>query len=1072
MSFLLLSFASFEVLAQERSITGKVTSAEDGSGLPGVNVILKGTTTGTVTDIDGNYKLTVPSDGGTLIYSFIGLVSQEVEMGSRSVIDIQMVSDITQLSEVVVTAQGLERESKSLGYSVETVSSDKVQGVAEPDPLRALSGKVPGVNINANSGAPGSSTKITIRGNSSLLNDNQPLFVVDGVPYNNDFITSSGVNPGTGGLTGGGAFSSRMADLDPNNIESISVLKGGAAAALYGSRAANGVVLITTKTGSVKDYNKGFEVTYNFSYSVEKIGNLPNYQNTYGVGTKFNYAQANGSWGAPFPGTKPYANLDSIPHWYNGTPGFEELWGTNVPYRAYPDNVEDVFQTGSLMENSVTISGGTENSRLTATLSSLDQEGFVPNSEFKRHNISIGGSTNLENGLYVSGNIAVTKSIQKGPISGIGNLGQNNTSFFARAMLLGRNWDMSQPYQNPLDLGSAFMVGRSNANNPLWSAENTGISSEVDRYAATFSVGYDILDWLSVNARLGLNTYNQLTQEFQRPNGTGTPIGTFTERNDRFTEINGDFILTGSRDINEDLNIKVVAGVNINQRTQQGQQVNGSGYVTFDIEDLDNMSAISPAGGFYSRKRILGAYADVNLGFRDFLFLGLTGRNDWSSTLPIDGNSFFYPAANASFVLSDVVDLPSFMNFVKVRGGWSQVGNDTDPYLLSTVFLANSSLADQISQNTAQKPFRAVSGATLSNVATDPGLKPEQTTEIEAGLDLTLFDRITLNATWYKRNTTDQIGQIALADETGFRSFLTNFGEVENKGWEIGLDITPIQLDNGFRWNFFGTFTHNKNLIVELRDGVDQINFGSGFAGSVGNVHIAGQEFGLLEGSVDARDDEGNLLIDPASGELIESAELGIIGNPNPDFKVGFTNTFSFKGITLGAVIDWTQGGDVFSTQIDSYLGRGVLEFQGNDRERYNIIDGVYGNINTQEPLRDENGDKIQNRTIIDTNTLYFGQTFASNGSDEWVVFDGTVVRLREVSLTYALPQSLLENTFIGRVNIGLVGRNLWYNAPNFTEDSNYDPEASQFGNRNQSGIHYGVAPSAKRYGVKLTVTF
>ena len=748
------------------------------------------------------------------------------------------------------------------------------------------------------------------------------------------------------------------------------------------------------------------------------------------------------------------------------------MWGTNVPYQAYPNNVEDVFQTGSLFENSLTISGGSDKARLSATLSSLDQEGFVPTSKFLRHNVSVGGSTNLENGLYISGNIQITKSVQRGPISGVGNLGQNNTSFFARAMLLGRNWDLSQPYQNPLDLGSAFMVGRSNANNPLWSAENTGITADVDRYATTFSVGYDILDWLSVNARFGMNTYAQRTQEFQRPNGTGTPIGTYTERNDRFTELNGDIIVTGSRDLSEDLNLKVVAGWNINQRTQVGQQVNGSGYVTFDIEDLDNMSAISPAGGFYSRKRILGAYADVNLGYRDFLFLGITGRNDWSSTLPIDANSFFYPAVNASFVLSDVVDMPSFINFVKIRGGWSQVGNDTDPYLLNTVYLANNSIADLTSQTTAQKPFTGISGATLSNVATDPALKPEQTNEIEAGIDLTVLDRVTLNATWYKRNTTDQIGQISLADETGFRSFLTNFGEVENSGWEIGLDVTPISLDNGFRWNFFGTFTHNRNLIVELREGVEQIRFGSGFAGSVGNVHIAGQEYGLLEGSVDARDQDGNLLIDPSNGELIEDDELGIIGNPNPDFKVGFTNTFTWKGFNLGVVIDWTQGGDVFSTQIDSYLGRGVLGFQGEDRERFNIIEGVYGNPNTLEPIRDENGNKIPNRTIIDTNTLYFGQTFASNGSDEWVVFDGTVVRLREVSLTYSLPQSLLENTFIGRASVGLIGRNLWYNAPNFPEDSNYDPEANQFGNRNQSGIHYGQAPSAKRFGVKLTVTF
>ena len=1057
--------------AQDRTVSGKVTSAEDGSAIPGVNVFVKGTTTGAVTDIDGNYKFSVPADGGTLVYSFIGLVSQEVEIGSRSVIDISMVSDVEQLSEVIVTAMGIERESRALGYSVENVTGSQVQQIAEPDPLRGLQGKVAGVVITGSSGAPGSSTKVTIRGNSSLLNDNQPLYVVDGIPYNSDFVTTSGTNPSSGGLTGGGAFSSRISDLDPNNIESITVLKGGAAAALYGSRAANGVVLITTKTGSGNVSKKGLEVTFSTLFAVEEIANLPDVQNTYGTGTNFSYAQANGSWGAPFIGTKPYATLESIPHWYSGRSGLGEFDGVEVPYRSYPNNISDVFDTGSLFENSLSISGGGEKSVFSATLTQMKQSGFVPGSEFERYNISVGGKATLDNGLYVGGNIAITNSMQDGPISGVGSLGQNNTSFFARALLLGRNWDiLGQPHQNPVDKGSEFFVGRSNANHPFWAAENTGIKSDVARYSASVNLGYDIMEGLNVILRLGTNTYNQQIQEFQRPNGTGTPLGTLSETNASQTELNTDFVINYTNDLSEDFNLNILVGNNVNQRTSNVQQINGSGYVIFDIDDLDNLSAISPAGGGFTQKRIFGVYADATVGYKDFAFITLTGRNDWSSTLPKDGNSFFYPAVTGSLVLSDMIDMPSWATFVKIRGGWSQVGNDTDPYLLTTPFVVNSYL--NVSSATAQKPFRGVSGATLSNGATDPDLKPETTSEIEAGIDLEIFDRFGVNATYYKRNTTDQIAPISLADETGFTSLLTNFGEVSNEGVEIGLDISPFDFQNGFDWNIYATFTHNKNKIVSLTEGIDEVQFGSGFAGGVISVHQPGQEFGLIQGSVDARDDEGNLLIDPSNGQMIPALGRSIIGNPNPDFIAGLTNTFSYKGIVLTAVLDWKQGGDVYANQVSSELGRGVLAFQAEGREIMNIIPGVYGDPNTLEPIRDESGNKIPNQTIVETNTLYFGQTFAANGSDEWAVWDGTVVRLREVSLLYNFPKTLLEKTFLGAASIGIVGRNLWFTAPNFPKGSNYDPEVNQFGTRNQQGIDFGAAPSAKRYAVKLSVTF
>lgn len=1081
-NFLRMGFVLFALLltqmalAQDRTISGKVTAREDASPIPGVNVILKGTTNGTVTDFDGNYKLDVPPEGATLVFRFIGLRTQEIDIGNQSIIDVAMEADITQLSEVVITAVGIEREARALGYSVENVSGDKIQQVSEPDALRALQGKVPGVNIGGSSGAPGSATRITIRGNSSLLGNNQPLFVVDGVPFNNNEYQTFNQ------LADGGAYSNRAADLDPNNIESMTVLKGAAAAALYGSRAANGVILITTKTGNAKASRKGLEMTFSSSYAQEKIANLPEYQNTYGTGTNFNYQQANGSWGAPFIGKRDYALTDSITHWYSGRPGMSEFDGVMVPYRAYPDNVEKLFQTGNVFENSLNVTAGNEKSVLSVTASNLENKGYVPNTSFSRTNISAGGNTQLENGFIVGANLSYIRSRQKGVQSGVGALGANNQSAFARALYLGRNWDVhGQPYQNPVDLGSEFMVGRGQADNPLWSYENAGFESQVNRIIASVNLGYDIYDWLNVAYKIGINSYNQKNKDFIRPGSTGAGgLGRVTEDNISFEEIESNFLVTFTRDFSDDFSFRGILGHNINQRIQDWQAVQGTQYVVFDIDDLDNTNNVIPFGGEYSRRRLMGVFADLNFGYKNWAFLTLTGRNDWSSTLPKGANSFFYPAVTGSVVITDALGMDSkALPFLKLRAGWSQVGNDTDPYQLKPVYLVNSVLITNPSP-TAALPFTqtggsTVPGATLSNIERDPNLRPERTEEIELGVESKFFgDRVSLDVTVYKRLSKDQIAGISLPEESGFTFYFTNFGEVSNKGIEIGLGVTPVRTTSGFDWDIFGTFTHNKNVVEKLTEGVDEIQVvsdGSAFAGSVDAVLRPGEEYGLLKGSVNDRDQDGNLLIDPANGQMIRSLDPMIIGNPNPDFIVGITNTFSFKGFSLNAVFDWRQGGDLFSNTISSMLGRGVLQLT-EDREMNQIIPGVYGDPNTHEPYRNENGEKIPNQTMVEVNSLYFGETFAINSADEWNVFDATTFRLREVSLGYEFPRKLLSNTPFGAISLSVTGRNLWYLAPNFPESTNFDPEINQFGSTNKQGIEYSSTPSVKRYAVNLRISF
>jgi len=1068
--------------AQETTVTGKVTASEDGSPIPGVNVFLQGTTTGTVTDFDGNYRIEVPSGGGVLVFRFIGLTTVEEDIGSRSVIDVAMGYESTQLSEVVVTAVGIERESRALGYSVEQVSNEEVSQVSEPDVLRALQGKIPGVNISGSSGAPGSATRITIRGNSSLLGNNQPLFVVDGIPYNNsEFRTFNQLGDGT-------AYSSRIADIDPNNIESMTVLKGAAAAALYGSRAANGVVLITTRTGNAKASKKKLEMTFSSSYAFEQISNLPDLQNSYGTGVAFGYQQANGSWGAPFIGKKNYASVDSIVHWYSGRPGMSDFDDVMVPYRPYPDNVKDLFQTGQIFDNSLNIMAGNERSVLSVTATYTTQDGYVPNTGFDRFMLSAGGNTELENGFIIGANLAYTRSDQKAVQSGVGSLGGNNQSAFARALLLGRNWDViGQPYQNPVDLGSEFMVGRGQADNPYWSYENAGGETAVSRIVAQISLGYDITDWFNLSYKLGFNTYSQFNKDFIRPGSTGAQgIGRVTTDDILFSELESNLIATFTTDINENFSFRGIIGQNINQRKLNRQAVQGTQYVVFDIDQLDNTNNVIPYGSQLpanepigeQKRRLMGLFFDLNFGYKNWAYLTLTGRNDWSSTLPKDGNSFFYPAITGSVVLTDALDMSSgALPFLKLRAGWSQVGNDTNPYQLAPVYFINTVMVTAPSP-TAQLPMTpsggsTVPGATLENTERDPLLKPERTSEFEAGLESQWVNgRIRLDFTYYNRRSFDQIANLTLPDESGFTSFFTNFGELSNEGVEIGLGITPIRTGSGFTWDIYGTFTHNKNVVVELIEGVEEIQLRQQFFDEgPKSVLRPGEEYGLISGTVSDRDQDGNLLINPANGEMIQALEEEIIGNPNPDFLVGITNTFTFKGVTLNAVFDWRQGGDLFSNTIESMLGRGVLASQ-EDREINQIIPGVYGDPNTHEPIRNENGEKIQNQTMIEQNTLWFGTTFASNGTNEWVTFDATVFRLRELSLSYEFPRKLIESTPFGAISLSVVGRNLWFLAPNFPKSVNYDPEINQFGSTNVQGIEYGATPSVRRIAFNLRVSF
>jgi len=910
-----------------------------------------------------------------------------------------------------------------------------------------------------------------MRGNRSMLGNNQPLIVVDGIPYDNTQTGSLGSGqPGNGQLTGGGAYGSGFAGIDPNNIETMNILPpGGAGAALYGVRAANGVIVITTKTGTSKASKKGTEISVNSSYSIENISGLPDYQNKYGSGTGFEYAGSNGSWGAGFPGAVPYPTITEHPDWGDYQTAFPNRPAT-VPYKAYPNNVKDFFNTGTMWDNSISIRGGNEKASFSSTISRLDQKGYVPSSGFERTSISVGANTELMNKVHIGGTVAYTNTIQTGPPAGASNAIGNGTAF-ARTMYLGRDWNLQgEPYEDPLTRESLFFVSRSQATNPYWSTKYDGFKTSTNRVNGNLNLSYDFNDWLSLNYRAGVVHYDQVNQEWFRPGGRAAGgIGQVEDITESLTELDHFLMLRANKKISDDFTLSGFVAHNVNQRTRVQQAYLGTGLIDPDIIDIDNTTSVLNNGGIYTRKRLIGLLGEVSLQYKDYLTVTASGRNDWSSTLPVSNRSFFYPTISSSFIFSDAFGLSNEMfSLGKLRASWSKTGNDAQPYALSAVYNVNPQFVSQ----SDQYPFKKTPSATFGDVAVNPNLTPEFTRTVELGTELQFYNnRASLAFTYYNSLTTSNIANQSYPSVSGYTSYLTNFGSVSNKGVEITLGLTPVVLSNGFKWDISANFTHNRNVVETLAPGVDEIVVLALFAGNITPVLRPGQEYGIMRGSVSARDDEGNLLIDPATGQMIRAKSPQIIGNPNPDFKMGMTNTFSFKGLTLSLLFDWTQGGDIYSTTLLSQLGRGVTRDTEN-REMNYVIPGVMGDINTGQPLLDGEGKKIPNTTQIEVNDLYFGETFGVNSAEEWNVFDATVVRLREASLGYSLPKGLLSKTPFGSVTLSLTGRNLWYKAPNVPKHSNFDPETSTFGTSNVAGFEFDSTPSVRRFGVNLKLTF
>ncbi len=1089
MSMLIVCSLWVPAWAQERTITGRVTAAEDGTPIPGASILLKGTTKGANSDADGFYSISVPGTGGTLVFSFVGAATQEVAIGNRAKLEVELKNDSKQLGEVVVTALGQQREKKALAYAITTVKGDLLQQRSEPDPLRALSGKVPGVNIIAGGGAPGQATKINIRGNNSFAGNNQPLFVVDGIPFDN---SSNGAGAD---YASNSVVSNRAYDIDPNNIEAMTVLKGAAASALYGSRAANGVIVITTKAGS-KSARKGLEVTYSSSYSVEKISTVPNYQDTYTQGSNQQYNGGFiGNWGTVFPSEVDRVNATlgfdrysktiqdgypegTVPNPIVGVPytaaryksvfpEFLDASGNAVPVPLQPyDIIGGFFKQGKVAENSINISSTGDKTSLNAGISRLRNDGIIPNSFTERTSLNFGGNATLVNGLNVSGNVNYVNTNQQSPQSGASFFTDYSSgssgSIYDRLFYLPRNYNLSgYPFENPVDGSNVFYRA---LDNPLWTAKYNLYTSKVNRVYGNMALTYDVTPWLNLTARGGVNTYHETRHNNIRPGGTAIPLGAITKTELTNTETDLTFLATATKEIGERFSARLLVGLNLNERTYQQSRLFGSQVI--DPTVLTIGGTLSQSADELNRKRrLFGIFGELSLSYNNYLYLTASVRNDHSSTLPIANNSYYYPAVSTSFVFTDAFNLPkNILNFGKLRANYATVGKDADPYNVYTAYDLGRTYVNAT-------PY---SIATLPNQLNNANLKPEFTTETEVGAELQFFNsRINLDFAYFYRKSTDLIVSRRIPAATGFYNEVTNAGQIDNKGIEIALTLVPLRLANGFEWSITSAFTRLRSNVVSAGPAGEIFLGGTGLS-SLGTLHREGSPFGQIYGTVNARSEDGKLLINPTSGLPFTLPGSQILGNPAPNFTLGITNNFSWKGFNLSALIDYRQGGKIFSATAASLLLRGQLK-DSEDREGLRVIPGVYGDPATYKAILDENGKQQPNTIPMTAFQYHFSNGFGAYGADETNVYETTVIRLREVVLGYTLPKAFLKKytKVFGSLRVSASGRNLWFVAPNMLKGLNFDPEVlSSYPDLNIQGFDLGAAPSTRRFGINVSASF
>ncbi|MBC6425182.1 MAG: SusC/RagA family TonB-linked outer membrane protein, partial [Ekhidna sp.] len=1054
----------------------------------------------TQTDLDGNYRLSLvdAGGGGILVFSYVGFETQEVEVGSRTTIDISMGGSV-ELSEVVVTAQGIQRKKEALGFAVSTLSEDAVADKTEGDVVRSLRSKASGVQITQQSGLSGSGTNIIIRGYTSFTGDNQPLFIVDGVPFNTNTNSSDGeASGGSDFANGTNNGSSRFLDLDPNNIEEISILKGLAASTLYGTQGRNGVVLVTTKSGSSGNGNKKMDISVTQSVFANEIGSLPDYQDSYGNGFDQVFGWFFSNWGPNFKrdglagyGTDAIISDDGfLPHPYSqynnpalraAFPEFQRSAtdvdavntrgasrpGARYPWRPY-DNVKDFFRTGLVYNSSVNARGVSEdgNSSFNLNFGYLSDEGFTPGNELERISFSVGGRTKLSNGLTINGTMNLSRTdFMAPPVSASqGNgafdpLGGTplSSSVFGHVFFTPRSIDlMNLPFQNPIDGSSVYYRQNNSIQNPRWTVANAFTSQLTDRVFGTIGTSYDINDNLNVAYRLGYDLYTESNKSGQNKGGIEGPLTgqyrTFDNVNaiwDHTITLNGRFDLSG----NVGLSFNLGSQLRRNELERQG--VTSTNQLVFGTFRHFNFTDQAPIQ-FSQEQNIVGFFGQAEIDLNGYLFVTLAGRNDAVSNFAENNRSLFYPSISAAFVVSEAfpgITNPNYLNFLKVRTGFGTSAGFRAGYPTVSVVDANSRLFINESGN-------VVSGNTTGTLLGNPDLKPERQEEFEVGLEARSWkNRINLDLSWYRRSSTDLIVERPLDPSTGFLSTFTNIGEVITKGLEVDLGV-DILANTAVTWNVRSNFTRYRSEVTNLGNDTDQIAI-AGFT-NLGNFAVKGEPLGVMQGSRIMRNANGDKVVNSV-GRYVEEEGTFKIGDPTPDFVLNVINTVNYKNFSLSAVINYQQGGDVYSRTVSTLLGRG-LTTDTEDRTQTFILEGVKNTGTTDNPVYEENDLQINNSSFYFSNVLF--------GPDELGVFDATTVRLQELSLSYSLPKNILANTPFGSVTLTASGFNLWYSAVNIPKGTNFDPNVAGLGVGNGQGFDYLNGPSSRRYGGTLKFTF
>ncbi|MCJ8211800.1 SusC/RagA family TonB-linked outer membrane protein [Mucilaginibacter sp. RS28] len=1074
--FLLLSVR--QTYAQGRTVTGTVTAKEDGLPVPGVTVKVRGSQTGTVTGGDGRYVLKNVPENASIVFTFIGYDPLTLPVNGQSNVNAVLTSNNKQLSEVVVTAFGIRREKKALGYSVQEVKGDDLNAAQQSDPLRALAGKVAGANITGSSGTPGAATYIQLRGQNSLTGNNQPLFVIDGVPINNSQNTSS--DPLVGA-----APTNRAADINPEDVESVTVLKGPSAAALYGIQAANGAIVITTKKGAAGKT----QVDFNVGVSFDKVNRLPKLQNQWIKGEKGaigSYTSSSRySWGAKAD-TLKWTGIPNAYDQHGDIVGASNPAG-KIAFQPY-DNLNNFFRTAPTFNNSVAISGGNDVATYRTSVSNVYQNSIVPEQYYQRTSVGFSGALQMTKKLKASTSLTYTSSN--------GNLPQQGSNLSGFMLALTRtpiSFDNSNGLKDPANnpLSYTLPTGQLNINgypqrnyrnsgtydNPYWIINNTPFTTNVNRIFGNIQLDYNIGSGFSALYRLGTDSYQDNRHQYYEIGSGSFNGGQVFDDRYTYRSLNSDLILNYTKKLSDSFQFDGKIGNNFYGRKIDELYTQGDGLVAPGFDNMANASSILSSNPVVPY-RSASVFYDLNLSYKSILFLETTGRNDWVSSLPKSKNSFFYPSASLSFVFSELGELKnsSVLSFGKIRFSATQVGNAPDPFRTQT-FYVPTAFSDGYT-NGIKFPANGTASYALNSLLGNPKLVPEKTTSYELGTQLQFFgNRLGLDATVYYNKGTNQIVAAPIAASSGYNSLTLNSGSLENKGLELQLSGTPIKSTN-FSWNSFINFALNRNKVLSLAPGVNQITL-NGFTGTV-IAELPGQPAGIIYGYGYTRDSQGRIVIDDQNTVGYPLANTNVqekIGNTNPKFRMGFGNTFTYKKISLYGLVDWKFKGDIWNGTRGSLAAIGTSDLT-NNRNTSTVFAGVNGHINSAGALvhYDANGNEVAGAGAVNTKSVLLNQGwYQGNGGgfgnlNEAFIEDGSFIKLREVALSYDFKDLFFgkSSKTVKGFSVGAFARNIII----WTPYKGIDPETSLTGATSAQGIDYFNNPGASSYGVNLKVKF